>query len=357
LQIINIGYVPYSFDLKHPADRRRLGSWAAAKEIELNLKTPLESDVLVLSNGANFGHWIKRSKQPVVLDLVDAYLGEKPSFAKDFLRNIVRSIRGTSDLHWITYSRHLKNACESADLVVVASEEQKELVYPFNKNVVVIQDDHFELDNEYKLRSDTETSSVEKSDKPHLFWEGYGYTLKHFQVISSELDRFLSESGWGMYLITVGTFPKWGGYLGKVSTQKEIRKYFPKSWKSIQVIPWTLSNLVTFATKSQLGVIPISAQDNFAVLKSENKLLSMWHLKLPVLFSDIPSYLRVAKTSDNLMGVVKQGEWHDKLLLLAADEELRERFRIQGEKYVASNHSHSGLVEKWDDAMQSLVNP
>ncbi len=349
--------MPHSFDLKHPADRRRLGSWAASKEIALNLKTPLESDVLVLSNGANFGHWIKRSQQPIVLDLVDAYLGENPSFAKDFVRNIVRSIRGTSSLYWITYSRHLKNACELADLVVVASEEQRELVYPFSKNVVVIQDDHFEVDNEYKLRSDREFSSIEKSDKPHLFWEGYGYTLKHFQVISGELDRFLSESGWGMYLITVDTFPKWGGYLGKVSTQKEIRKYFPKSWKSIQVIPWTLSNLVAFGRKSHLGVIPINTEDNFAVLKSENKLLSMWHLKLPVLFSDTPSYLRVAKSSDNLMGVTKVGEWYDKLLLLAADEALRERLRIRGENYVTSNHSHSDLVEKWDEAIQSLVNP
>ena len=356
MQNISIGYVPYSFDLKHPADRRRIGSWAAAKEIEFNLKTPLESDVLILSNGANFGHWIKRSQQPVALDLVDAYLGENPSFAKDFVRNIVRSIRGTSNLHWITYSRHLKNACQLADLVVVASEEQKELVYPFNKNVVVIQDDHFEVDSEYKLRSDSESSSIEKSDKPHLFWEGYGYTLKHFQVISSELDRFLFESGWGMYLITVDTFPKWGGYLGKVSTQKEIRKYFPRSWQSIQIIPWTLSNLVAFALKSTLGVIPINAEDNFAVLKSENKLLSMWHLKLPVLFSDTPSYLRVAKSSDNLMGVVKVGEWYDKLLLLAADETLRERIRIRGEDYVTSNHSHADLVKKWDDAIQSLVN-
>ena len=83
----------------------------------------------------------------------------------------------------------------------------------------------------------------------------------------------------------------------------------------------------------------------------------MWHLKLPVLFSDTPSYLRVAKSSDNLMGVVKVGEWYDKLLLLATDETLRERIRIRGEDYVTSNHSHSDLVKKWDDAIQSLVNP
>ena len=43
-----------------------------------------------------------------------------------------------------------------------------------------------------------------------------------------------------------------------------------------------------------MSIIPIDSVDKFATLKSENKLLSMWSLGLPVLFSCIPSYSRVA---------------------------------------------------------------
>jgi len=75
---LRVGYVPYSQDLQHPADRRRLAVWAAGRKTELNIADPSNSDILVLSSAANFGYWLKRVKQPVILDLVDGYLGENP---------------------------------------------------------------------------------------------------------------------------------------------------------------------------------------------------------------------------------------------------------------------------------------
>jgi hypothetical protein len=64
---IEVGYIPYSTDLRHPGDRRRLAAWAQSQGTELKVENPLESDVLVLSNAANFNYWLKRAKQPVIL--------------------------------------------------------------------------------------------------------------------------------------------------------------------------------------------------------------------------------------------------------------------------------------------------
>ena len=325
-----------------------MATWATDKKIHLNITNPLDSDVLVLSNAANFGYWLKRAKQPVILDLVDGYLGENPSFLRDFLRNIVRTIRGTSNLYWITYTRHLRNASKLAQAVIVASPEQERLLKPFNKNVHVILDDHSEIETAKLLAFNQKLSMVNPTDTPHIFWEGFGFTLKHFRFISKELDSFLNETGLGMYLVTVKDFPRWGGYIGKVQTAKLIKKFFPLAWESIKIIPWSLENLAIYAEKSQFGIIPIDPADSFARLKSENKLLSMWHLGLPVIFSDTPSYVRVATAANVQSSIVKSDSWRDSLKWIASASSERALMKHAGTAYIHSVHTRETLVAKWD---------
>ena len=343
--MIRVGYVPYSINLLHPADRRRLASWAADKKMELNTANPLDSDVLVLSNAANFGYWLKRAKQPVILDLVDGYLGENPSFLKDVARNIIRSLQGLSSLHWITYTRHLRYACKVSQTVIVASPEQRELVIKLNSNVHVILDDHSEIDSVFA--SAAQKVSIEP--EPYIFWEGFGFTLKHFEFMAPDLDRFLEEFNWGMNLVTVEEFPRWGGYIGKVQTSDVVKSLFPKSWKSIKIIPWSLDNLAMNACNSRFAIIPISPLDQFANLKSENKLLSMWHLRMPTLTSPTPAYQRVLSIAGKPEACVKDGDWYERLSSLAISLVHRKELASSGTEYVLAHHTHHQMVKKWDE--------
>jgi hypothetical protein len=352
--LIRVGYVPHSAALVHPADRRRLLIWAKEFNVELDVDSPLSSDVLVLSGAANFGYWLKQATQPVILDLVDGYLGENPRLYKDFIRNILRSFRGTSSLKWFTYTRHLKRACEISYAVVVASPEQRELILPYNSNVYVILDDHSELSEKTLNVTATTDSNRVAPSKPYLFWEGYGYTLKHFRFIAQELDKFLSTKGWGMYVVTTPTFSRWGGYLGKVSTENRIKKWFPLSWQLIQIIPWTLENLVSTAAKSRIAIIPIDPWDKFAQKKSENKLLSMWKLGLPTIFSNTPAYRRVAEFANNTSSCVNPDEWREKLEELN-DKESMSDVLAKAAEYVTDTHTHESLVQKWDDLIIGAV--
>ena len=353
--MINVGYVPYSQDLKHPADRRRLAAWAKYKGVELNLANPLESDVLILSNAANFGYWIKRAKQPVILDLVDSYLGGHPNFFKDVARNIIRSFRGTSKLRWIMYTNHVRAACKTSHAVIVASIEQKDAVYEFNQNVHVILDDHSELDAARFARTDN-LSHPKTLERPgYIFWEGFGYTLKHFQSIAKELDQFLFDRGWGMFLLTTREFPRWGGYIGNVKTEELIRKWFPKAFGSIEIVPWSVENVISYANRSCVAVIPIISADKFAALKSENKLLSMWHLGLPTLFSSIPSYSRVAIDAQQEDASIKEGFWLASLLNFANMPEMGINLRQKGEAYINEHHTHQKLMYAWDAVIKNIV--
>lgn len=353
--MIKVGYVPYSKNLQHPGDRRRLAAWALDEGTELSLVNPLDSDVLVLSNAANFNYWLKRAKQPVILDLVDGYLGERPRFIKDVARNVIRSFKGTSDLRWIKYTNHLKAACTRSDAVIVASIEQKDVVSEFNKNVHIILDDHSELEMCVNLEVQNVTDVTSRLAPHHLFWEGFGYTLKHFQLIAADLDKFLNASGWGMYLVTNEQFPKWGGYIGRVNTKSLIEQWFPLSNRSINIIPWSIRNVREYANKSSIGIIPVDLSDNFAALKSENKLLSMWHLGLPTLFSAIPSYSRVASDTKQEHACVQNGDWYASLDNFSQSLESREMLKKSSAIYIASCHKHKHLMAKWDTALNSMV--
>lgn len=352
---VRVGYVPYSEDLQHPGDRRRIASWARDKSIELEIENPLDSDLLVLSNAANFGYWLKRACQPVILDLVDGYLGEHPRFMKDATRNIVRSIRRKSDLRWITYTKHLRYACRKSAAVIVASPEQRDVIQEFNKNVHIILDDLSELGSPAANSLHLISSAEQDPPKQWIFWEGFGFTLNHFQSVASEIDRFLKNSGWGMYLVTNVEFSRWGGYIGKVKARSLINKWFPLSALNIEIVPWSLTNVTDFAHRSTIGIIPIDLEDKFAVLKPENKLLSMWKLGLPCLFSPIHSYKRVAVASGQESSIVTPSQWLSALQRIANSQTERGQMRAAGQNYLEINQSHEALVSKWNRAITETL--
>ncbi len=347
---INIGYIPYSTDLQHPADRRRLAAWAVSTRNILNIKNPLESDILILSNAANFGHWLSKAHQPVILDLVDGYIGEQPNFLKDFVRNSLRTLQGTSNFKWITYTRHLKTACRRSDGIIVASPEQRENILQYNSNVYVILDDHSELSNGTgrKVAAPTKLSIMKEK---YMFWEGFGYTLKHFQLIAKDLDAFLVKGGWRLFIVTVRVFPKWGGFLGVIDSETLIKKWFPNSWERITLVPWTINNVKRYSAMSKIAIIPIDKKDKFGSLKSENKLLSMWQLGLPVLFSNIPSYRRVANESNQVSFCIDDEDWEVAFDSLSNSTFPLDYMSDQRESYLKQFHTHKILMEKWETAI------
>ena len=347
---LSIGYVPYSKDLSHPGDRRRIGILKDSLVNKLEINSPLDGELLVLSGAANLNYWIRKTNKPVVLDIVDGYLGENPGFVKDALRNLVRSINGSSNFSAITYSRALKKACSNASAVIVASPEQAEYVRPLNKNVFVVLDDHSELDQARILR---EKTSMNVTQDKYIFWEGFGYTVKHFRFLAPSLDKFMSRSGYKLLILTNPNFARWGGYLGKINAEKMIKKWFPKSKSQIEVIQWSIEDVIRCAALSDFAIIPVDTNDKFANLKPENKLISMWHLGLPTLFSNTFAYKRVADEVKISEFCVASSNWQsvfDNLKIESLDNSLD-----KSESYINKTHTRDILVEKWQKVFEAVL--
>ena len=345
---MKIGYVPYSADLSHPADRRRLQFWSTASQQPLEMSDYSKVDILVLSSAANYSKFIRKSKSFIILDLVDGYVGENPCLIKDFSRNVLRTWGGSSSLRWITYTRHLRYACKNANRIIVASPEQRLEVLKYCDDVHVILDSHSELE------SSTNRDVVNKQ-KNSLFWEGLPYTFKHFSVASGQIDQILSDSGGKLQILSRNSFRRWGGIAGRQTLSKTVSRLFPKSKASVNIHEWEIGKLIDLASKSEIGVIPINAKDRFALLKPENKLLSMWVLGIPTLVSRTPAYERVLLSAGLDFCLVDDDKWYEKIQFLQASVELRIEMISKANKYLAKNHTKKTLLKKWDNALELKV--
>lgn len=344
-----VTYIPYSKDLMHPGDRRRIKFWADNVGIELNLGVPEVNDLLVLSGGSSLRRVSSCHIGPIVIDLVDGYFSCSDNFFRDFARNSLRSLYGRSSFRSITYSRELKNAIKNANQVIVACPEQAKHVLPYNRNVTWILDSHEELNNK------SETSLARRSKKFTLLWEGFGFTLKHLLRISDEIEEFLLEYDSELTLVTNTAYKRWGTRLIDIRVEDEIKRHFRRTWRKIKVVEWSIENLIEEAINSDIAIIPLNSQDCFAMAKSENKLLSFWKLGLPVLCSPSPAYARVSKTSGVNM-LVSDGSWRRALTtrLKASNSDFEEEYSII-QNFLSIHHDKKSLIGRWEETLRPLI--
>lgn len=340
---MSFSYIGYSQDLSHPADRRRFASYLKVKGIKLESKYE-ESLNLVLTNNSNFSKYFRNdSNQNIILDLVDAYLGENPTFFKNFARNLIRTYTHKSSLRWLKYTDHLKFAVTNASVVVVPSVEQATLVHQYNPNVKVIPDNLIEIDNLKYVHEKNNEDSIRNG----VIWEGQSNNLKHLFSISKQIEDFLEQENYNLYIITGEKLYKYADQFFEQNLYKKIKINFPRSYKRIRIIPWSLPNLLDYSKKSRFAIIPICENDSFGRLKSENKLISFWKLHLPVIASAIPSYLRVCTSSKSEVSICFDN-WTDKMINFS---------KISMQSYfdesnivstLKESYSSNAIIELWD---------
>ena len=347
---MKVGYVPYSQDLQHPGDRRRLKIASDIEGVQIKVNDLANLDVLVLSNSSNFRKYLKKVECPVIIDLVDAYLAERPGFFRDFGRNILRTLNGTSSLRFLRYTSHLKYACKHANAVIVATIEQSRFIEELNQNIHVIIDDQSEMLGNQVITHE----KIFPDQKSYLFWEGLGYTLKHFESISKELEDFLISNDYYLKMLTNEKFHRWGGFLGTSNTENIVRKLFPRAWERIEILPWSVEETKKAASSSTLGIIPLTKSDKFAMYKPENKLISMWAMGIPVLCSPSAAYSRVAqdiKTPTMLC----DGNWLESLRVITSNSFIRKDMIEKGMDYYNQNCTREILQNRWLKAIDSVL--
>ena len=138
-------------------------------------------------------------------------------------------------------------------------------------------------------------------------------------------------------------------------TLRLLQKNFHEIPNRISVIPWSSHNLVTYAKKSAVAMIPINLSVPMQRLKPENRLLIMWRLGLPCLTSASPAYSRVAAKAGVSAVCETSQEWSTNFSRILGDPEFAKDEIVKGQDYLRENHNRTVLLQKWDSVFESVL--
>lgn len=348
-----VSYIPYTRDLSHPGDRRRVKIWSDDFGIPLGIHSYSPDNLLILSEAAKLRKFAIHHSGPVVIDLIDGYLSSSPPFFQDFGRNIIRATIGKSSLYSITFSNELINAISSASAVVVSSPEQAKDVRKFNRNVHCILDDHSEL-----IPLESEVNRI-KSDTFTIIWEGLGFTLKHLLEISGDLEKFMLLKQAKLIIVTNSSFKKYSSRFKQIDVKSILKEKFRKTWDSIEMVEWSVSSLKNSSRLADIAIIPINMNDDFAVSKPENKLLSFWTLGVPTICSPTPAYRRVLSSVNQEKFLLKETGWYETLLEYYNSVTTQNNSFQCSQKtishYLNTVHTREILSKKWDEVLRPFL--
>jgi hypothetical protein len=342
-------YDSYSVDLSQIADRRRIGLWIHRPDFAVVGDDGIPQNVQVITPFTD--PFLFEKLKPgtlTVLDLVDGYLVEDTPFLKDYLRYFLRSSKREALHRPKRFSKSLKEVCSKVDLIVVASNEQALIARRYNPKVSVIRDSHDELGKPMK------TITFNKNEGFNIFWEGLGFTIFHFEEVAKDLGKFLLETNSTLNLVTNETFSKYAGKFGKIESKILIQKIFGPAAKNVHIHPWSQEKVREIARKCDFGIIPILENDDFARLKPENKLLIYWRLGLQTLFSDTPSYVRLADEVGVPEYSVNSGKWAEKLEEMSKAPSCLNPNMLNVHEYLLRFHSEEVILGQWKKALNSL---
>lgn len=347
---LKIGYWPLSQTLNSAGDRRRLIFWAAARGHTVVADLSQRVDVIIASENSDFNSSLFTQKQiPVIFDLVDAYLSPLNSY-DDLARGLAKKFSGQISGGVKPFSHHVRDFCVNSEAVICSSIEQEEMIKGYNSNTHVILDSHNEIPF-----IEPQPLKAGISNERRILWEGQPATIRGVKQISSVLSQ-LSETN-NLHFDFV-TDEKYFQFLNKYiekTTLGLLKKDLSQITHLVSIIPWTPDNLVEFAKKSAVAMIPIDLSVPMQRLKPENRLLIMWRLGLPCLTSPSPAYVRVAQEAGVTAACGSQEEWLENFNRLLNDPVFAQNEISGGQNYLRENHNRDILLNKWDLAVESVM--
>jgi len=276
-----IGYLPYTYKLSSPGDRRRFVWFCKEKKINYeiaNLKKRYQIIYAVYGNNLSQLLEYKKvfPKTKIIFEIVDAYLEEK-NFLIIYSRGLIRFLLGKEKILYLNYNNLLRKIISISEVVVCSTNYQKSYLKNLNKNTVIsldyIEDDFSKIIAKVKPQT----------NKIHIFWEGKIYSLKHLKILNN-FSRKLREKIHIHILTDLSAEIIPNLYHLKA---KNISRSFRFSFTIYQ---WDKKLVKKISNLCQMGIIPILENDKVAQSKPENKLILMWTLGLPVFTSPTKAY-------------------------------------------------------------------
>jgi len=347
LRDARIGYAGYSRNFSAPGDRRRMAAYARLNGLSIEYPDlGQEYDLAYVTYSSDLPGWIARKRREgdrlkLAFELVDAYFTET-GFSRRFLKGSARFLLGTDSRLSPDLRRTLIEACEVADVVLCSTEEQRETIRRYNRNVITSFD-------YFGDELGAPKSDYSRSGKLRIVWEGLSTTLPNLQVIREPLNDLRDEIE--LHVVTdpiiYRYFNRFGAYPAMDALKGiECDKQFHR---------WERGTFSRLITDCDLAVIPIEQSNALWWGKPENKLVLLWQLGMPVLTTATPVYRRVMDSAGIDMSCVSPQQWGEQLerLINSTATELGD-VGARCRQFATSVYSKDEFRKRFDAAFASI---
>jgi hypothetical protein len=350
---LRIGYFPSSESLSAPADRRRFVYYARRRGLKFELANPRERyDLVVLNQRADLSIWsrYRPHESRVIYEANDSYLSVPVTDLKQLQRGLFKFVSGQSRYLQVNYRRAVAEMCRRADAVVCSTDEQRELILPFCRNVHLILDFH---DQDVTLTK----TNYNNGTCFNFVWEGLASSGIPMALLREMLEPIAREREVALHIVTDLVYRRYSNLIGKIHTPDEVARSFGRFARHVFLYQWNPFALANLATSADLALIPIDMNNSFQRGKPENKLLLLWRMGVPTLASATPAYNLAMRRAGLDMACSGIEDWCARLAHYMNDAASRERAGRQG--LHAANHFYSPeeMMLRWDEVIMSLFGP
>ena len=346
LNQIKICYLPNNLLLKAPGARRRFIYFTKHKKIlyETQIKNNYY-ELVYVSYGYNLSKIVqfinKNPNTKLIFEMVDANLSDSKWI--NFQKGVGRFILGKESKIYLDYSQPLKQILKKSHAIVCASTAQAKILRKYNKNVFITLDF---FDEEIKFKKTTWLLNKKKIIR--LFWEGMVDNLSHLLILN-EIYQHLNFS----IHVVIATDLKKPLFLGMFGFDaKKIVKNFKFSF---EIHEWDSVEISKIAITCDIGIIPINLDNIKASYKSENKLIFMWKIGLPVVASATIAYKNVMELARVKMYAKNFNDWINILNnIYKTNNNKYSEYKKRVDKLIKKKYSTKKLVNDWSEVFKSV---
>jgi glycosyltransferase involved in cell wall biosynthesis len=341
-----VGYVPYSPDFTVPGDRRRFVGFA--RKLGLNFEIAdinKDYDVVLVTIHSDLSAWIaykkKRSHVKLIFEMVDSMIFSNDLF-RDVFKGVGRYFIGKESDIYLSYKTPIFILLKMADAVICSSNEIKNIVSRYNKNVFVsldyFQDEILSRKQDFRIQG-----------KIKLAWEGQGIVLENLLSYKGVFEKINADCE--LHIITDAYYNKFGNFLKtpitKIIDQLPITSVFHE---------WEKYKNYEILSQCDIGIIPLNPKNKMAWHKPANKLISFWYAGIPTIVSNTPAYVELMSNADCDLFCSNTSEWVLKIISLKNMSEI-ERQAISKTKlqYVLNNYSTDDLDKSWLNMFEFIL--
>jgi len=344
---LRIGYVPYNNKLDQPGDNRRFFYYAKKRNIAFEIADPAENyDLVIVSERGDLSVWsdYRRGKAKVVYDFIDSYLAISRWNLKGILRGFAKYATGQSRYMRLNHWKAIEAMCRRADAVICTTDEQRQDISKFCKNVRIILDIHTVYN---KVKTDYSAHKVF-----NLVWEGYPHNLPPFFEIKDVLKEINAKRNIALHLVTNLTYGQFMGKYWKRSTADIARKIF----NNVYLYDWNKQLCPTIICACDMAVVPLFLNDPLSAGKPEDKLALFWRMGMPAIVSATPAHAKVmSQVGLQDMACRTPKEWKAALEYYIANEPARRRAGECGRIFAETQRSEEMIFEQWDNLLTSVL--